>query len=69
MEEINDNHIKEVAQKTEGFSAREIEKFVINCHDIAFSQDNPILTVEILYEALDKAVAQHNQRKQWERHE
>jgi len=66
MEEINDKHIEEVAEKTEGFSAREIEKFVINCHDIAFSQNDPVLTVEILYEALEKALAQHNQRKEWE---
>ena len=66
MEDINDHHVRMLAEKTEGFSAREIEKFVINCHDIAFSQVNPILTVDILNEALEKALLQHRQRKEWE---
>jgi len=66
MEEISDGKIEEIAKKTEGFSAREIEKFVINCHDIAFSQENPVLTVDIINEALEKAIQQHNQKKAWE---
>ena len=66
MEGIDDEIINHMAQETEGFSAREIEKFVINCHDMAFSQINPILTKEICQKALTMALQQHSTRKQWE---
>ncbi len=48
MDQIEDDEIKILGQKTEGFSAREIEKFVIACHDTAFSKKDPILDKETL---------------------
>jgi hypothetical protein len=35
---INEDKIAEIAEKLNGYSCREIEKFVIYCHDTAFNQ-------------------------------
>lgn len=67
MEEIPDAVIEDISKRTEGFSAREIEKFVINCHDLAFSSENPVLTLKTIDMALGKAIDQHKQKASWER--
>ena len=36
-EDVDTEYIASIAERTEGFSARELEKFVIACHDVAFS--------------------------------
>ncbi len=68
MDNISGEKIKEVADSLEGFSAREIEKLAISCHDLAFSQKEPILNQELLDFAVDQAKKQHVQRKSWEKH-
>ncbi len=45
MKDIEEEVINKIAKSLEGFSAREIEKFVIACHDEAFSKEDPVLDI------------------------
>ena len=38
MQGIEESHLEQVAQRTEGFSGRELSKLVIGWHDAAFNQ-------------------------------
>jgi ATPase family AAA domain-containing protein 3A/B len=54
MEGVDTEVIKEIAEGTEGFSGREIQKMVVAWHDAAFTLPEPILTPDIMRKILDK---------------
>jgi ATPase family AAA domain-containing protein 3A/B len=54
MEGVDMEVIKGIANDTEGFSGREIQKMVVAWHDAAFTLPEPVLTPEIMRKILDK---------------
>jgi len=42
-EDVDEQLITSLAGRCEDFSAREIEKYIISCHDRAFSLPEPLL--------------------------
>ena len=64
--DLDSQYIEELALKTEGFSAREIEKFVVAAHDWAFSQENPILERSLVDKVFSDFQQQHISREDWE---
>lgn len=69
MEGVTNEYITEMAQKTEGFSGREIFKMVVAWHDAAFSKPDPVLTPELMEEILIKFNNQHGQKETWSKKE
>lgn len=65
MKDIDEEYIKTIAERTEGFSSRELEKFVIACHDIAFSKREPVLDKDIVEDVLARSIAAHKIREKW----
>lgn len=65
MRDIDEEYIKTIAQRTDGFSSRELEKFVISCHDIAFSKRDPVLDKNIVEDVLTRSIAAHRIREKW----
>ena len=58
-----------MAEQTEGFSGREIQKMVVAWHDAAFTLPEPILTPEIMSNILHKFHLQHKLKKTWTKDE
>jgi len=54
MEGVDQSVIEDIANKTEGFSGREITKMVIAWHDAAFSTPEANLTPDIMNRILTK---------------
>ena len=69
MEGVDTEVIKEIAEGTEGFSGREIQKMVVAWHDAAFTLPEPILTPDIMRKILDKFHLQHKLKKTWTKDE
>ena len=69
MEGVDTEIIKEIAEGTEGFSGREIQKMVVAWHDAAFTLPEPILTPDIMRKILDKFHLQHKLKKTWTKDE
>ena len=61
--------IKKIAEDTEGFSGREIQKMVVAWHDAAFTLPEPILTPDIMQKVLGKFHLQHKLKKTWTKEE
>lgn len=59
MEGVTSEIIQDIAEKTEGFSGREITKMVVAWHDAAFTLPEPILTPDIMNKVLSKFHLQH----------
>ena len=64
-ENIDKEFIERLAEQTDGFSAREIEKFVVACHDWAFSQEDPVLDRARIGLVLNNFLVQHRARQDW----
>mmetsp|Transcript_3913 Transcript_3913/g.4535 ORF Transcript_3913/g.4535 Transcript_3913/m.4535 type:complete len:116 (+) Transcript_3913:3-350(+) len=69
MEGVTNEYMAEIAEKTEGFSGREIFKMVVGWHDAAFSQPEPILTPEFMEIILARFKEQHQQKEKWTKSE
>lgn len=57
--------IDDIAEKTEGFSGREITKMVIAWHDAAFTLPDACLTPNLMYKILDRFNLQHKLKSNW----
>lgn len=69
MEGVDQDVIEDIANKTEGFSGREITKMVIAWHDAAFSTEEAILTPDIMHRILTKFQTQHKLKSNWSKEE
>jgi len=65
MEGITKDLIAEIANKTEGFSGREITKMVVAWHDAAFAMPDAVLTPELMDRILEKFHLQHKLKETW----
>lgn len=69
LEGVTTEVVQEIAEKSEGFSGREITKMVIAWHDAAFTLPEPILTPELMMKVLKKFHLQHELKKTWSKEE
>ena len=69
MEDINKELIDEIAEKTDGFSGREIMKMAVAWHDAAFATTGLTLTPQIMMKVLDKFQLQHKLKETWTKDE
>ncbi|PIN02772.1 hypothetical protein CDL12_24711 [Handroanthus impetiginosus] len=60
---LNDDIVKEVATKTEGFSGREIAKLMASVQAAVYGSENCVLDPNMFREVVDYKVAEHQQRK------
>ena len=58
-DEFTSELINDIANKTEGFSGRELNKLVVAWHDAAFATPEAVLTPELMYKELEKFLLQH----------
>eukprot|EP00604_Paraphysomonas_vestita_P004175 CAMPEP_0174821998 /NCGR_PEP_ID=MMETSP1107-20130205/12261_1 /TAXON_ID=36770 /ORGANISM="Paraphysomonas vestita, Strain GFlagA" /LENGTH=571 /DNA_ID=CAMNT_0016039805 /DNA_START=33 /DNA_END=1745 /DNA_ORIENTATION=- len=63
--DVDDDTLKIVAEKTEGFSGREISKLAIAWQAAALGTVNATLTQELLYEVLDNSIETKEKKKLW----
>jgi ATPase family AAA domain-containing protein 3A/B len=63
--ELSAEYIDEVANRTEGFSARELSKLVIGWHDEAFAKENPVLDTPTANKVVDKHIIQNKVKDKW----
>lgn len=54
MENVGKETIEDIADKTKGFSGREITKMVVAWHDAAFTLPDPVLSPDLMYKILKK---------------
>lgn len=58
-----------MAEQTDGFSGRELQKMVVAWHDAAFTLPEPVLTPDIMKKVLGKFHLQHKLKKTWTKEE
>ncbi|KAL5557301.1 hypothetical protein UlMin_039537 [Ulmus minor] len=61
-EDLSDDVIREAAQKTEGFSGREIAKLMASVQAAVYGSPDCVLDSELFKEIVDYKVAEHHQR-------
>lgn len=69
LENVSHDVIQEIADESDGFSGREIQKMVVAWHDAAFTLPDPVLTPEIMKKILNKFHLQHKLKKTWTKEE
>ena len=69
MEGVTNEVVQEIAEGTDGFSGREIQKMVVAWHDAAFTLPEPILSPDIMRKILNKFHLQHKLKKTWTKEE
>uniref|UniRef100_A0A1D1ZFR1 ATPase family AAA domain-containing protein 3-A n=1 Tax=Anthurium amnicola TaxID=1678845 RepID=A0A1D1ZFR1_9ARAE len=62
LKDVSDDIIREAAQKTEGFSGREIAKLMASIRAAVYGQPDCILDSQLFREMVDCKVAEHHQR-------
>ncbi|XP_058179083.1 uncharacterized protein LOC131297903 [Rhododendron vialii] len=62
IKDLSDNVIREAAQKTEGFSGREIAKLMASVQAAVYGRPDCILDSQLFKEIVDYKVAEHQQR-------
>ncbi|KAL4451041.1 hypothetical protein ABPG74_021363 [Tetrahymena malaccensis] len=62
---IDEQFLRTIADQTEGFSARELEKFIIACHNSAFFQKEPSLDKFVVQQVLKSVLQEHKNKNQW----
>jgi ATPase family AAA domain-containing protein 3A/B len=65
MTQIDTTYIEDIAQRTEGFSGRELNKLVVSWHDATFAKDDPVLDKKIIEEVLIRHIEQNNTKFKW----
>jgi ATPase family AAA domain-containing protein 3A/B len=63
--ELDDEYVDIVANKTEGFSARELSKLVVSWHDEAFAKDTSVLDRELADKVVEKHIRQNKIKDKW----
>lgn len=63
--ELDGDYIDNIAERTEGFSGRELTKLVIAWHDAAFAKEEPILDKETVEKVLKHHLKQNETKEQW----
>lgn len=64
----NFNFVKkceEIAQKTEGFSGRELSKLIVSCQAATYASDDGIFTEKMFDEKLKLALEAHEKKQKW----
>ena len=56
---------EDLAQKTEGFSGREISKLIVSCQAGAYASEEGKLTEKMIDEKLSLALASHDKKMKW----
>lgn len=69
LEGVTTEVVQEIADKSEGFSGRELTKMVVAWHDAAFTLPEPILTPELMRKILKKFHLQHELKRNWSKEE
>jgi len=64
--DVDEGALRAAAEKTEGFSGRELNKMIISMQAAAYATDDATLTRARFEEVLDHFVEQHQQRQQWQ---
>ena len=54
-----------LAERTEGFSGREISKLIVACQAGAYASDDGKLTEKMIDEKLELALKAHDKKMQW----
>ncbi len=62
---LQPEYIEEIANKIEGFSAREVTKLVISWHDAAFAKADPVLDKEVIEQVLNNHLNQNKTKSKW----
>lgn len=62
VKDVTDDVIREAAQKTEGFSGREIAKLMASIQAAVYGSPDCVLDVQLFKEMVDLKVAEHHQR-------
>ncbi|XP_073280674.1 uncharacterized protein [Primulina huaijiensis] len=62
IKDLSDNDIKEAAQKTEGFSGREIAKLMASVQAAVYGRPDCVLDSNLFKEIVDYKIAEHHQR-------
>jgi len=65
VEGLTEEKIREIADRADGFSGREISKLAIAWQAIAYAQAVPILTEELVDQVFLEHLKQHKQKGQW----
>lgn len=63
IKSLTDEVLKEAAQKTEGFSGREIAKLMASVQAAVYGSENCVLDPNLFREVVDYKVAEHQQRR------
>jgi ATPase family AAA domain-containing protein 3A/B len=63
--ELDSSYIDDVAERTEGFSARELNKLIVAWHDEAFAKDMPILDKQVAEKVVDRHIRQNKIKEKW----
>ncbi len=62
---LSQEMIEQIAERTEGFSGRELTKLVISWHDAAFAKSDPVLDQETIESVLRRHIEQNNTKHKW----
>mmetsp|Transcript_3081 Transcript_3081/g.4688 ORF Transcript_3081/g.4688 Transcript_3081/m.4688 type:complete len:381 (+) Transcript_3081:641-1783(+) len=65
MESIDESHAMLVAEKTDGFSGREIAKLAIAWQAAAYGTKGSVFSSDLMFEVLDDHLAQKKQKQKW----
>jgi ATPase family AAA domain-containing protein 3A/B len=63
--DINDYYINNIAQRTNGFSARALEQVISELRIAAYNRGNGILTKELVEASVIQKIKEFNQEKSW----
>lgn len=65
LNEISQDYIKSIAERTEGFSGRELNKLIVSMHDAAFAKEKPILDYATAEVVLARHLTQYKVKGKW----
>jgi ATPase family AAA domain-containing protein 3A/B len=65
ISQLDSKYIESIAERTEGFSGRELTKLVVSWHDAAFSMENPTLDKVTVEEVLNRHIEQFKTKNKW----
>lgn len=60
---VTDEHIREAARKTDGFSGREIAKLMASMQSAVYGSNQSVLDADLFREVVDYKAAEHYQRR------
>lgn len=63
VEDIDDDYLKDLARRTEGFSGRAISKLMISVQGNVYGQTRPVLTQDLMEEVVQWKLREHEDKK------